>query len=264
MPAARIPVKEVLLSAWLAVAALFLSPIVIGLAQLRSLRRNAFPWPAGQSLAGAHVEVLLHEEVRSPITCGVLRSAIIFPPDVRTWDEADVTRAIVHELEHVHRFDCLTQCLARAVCAVYWFHPLMWIAWRRLTLEAERSCDDAVLAHSEATAYADQLVDLAQRLSTGASAPVLAMANRADLARRVNSVLDGTGGEAGQGSLRLSPRAVPPPSSCSRFRRSGWSRSRRHSLSHRLRKFRSLPYSLRKRLRKLRGPPLPPRPPPSS
>jgi TonB family protein len=75
----------------------------------------------------------------------------------------------------------------RAVCAVYWFHPLVWIAWRRFTLEAERSCDDAVLAGSEPTAYADQLVGLARRL---AKTPLLAMANRADLAKRVGAVLD--------------------------------------------------------------------------
>jgi TonB family protein len=78
---------------------------------------------------------------------------------------------------------------------VYWFHPLVWIAWRRLTLEAERSCDDAVLGRSEATAYADQLVGLAQRLSLAArmpaaKSPLLAMANRSDLAARVGAVLD--------------------------------------------------------------------------
>jgi beta-lactamase regulating signal transducer with metallopeptidase domain len=41
---------------------------------------------------------------------------------------------------------------------VYWFHPLVWMAWRQLALEAERSCDDAVLRRSEGTVYADQLV----------------------------------------------------------------------------------------------------------
>jgi TonB family protein len=76
-------------------------------------------------------------------------------------------------------------------CAIYWFHPLVWIAWRQLELEAERACDDAVLARSEATAYADQLVAVARRLSAASNAPLLAMASRADLASRVNAVLDG-------------------------------------------------------------------------
>jgi TonB family protein len=101
----------------------------------------------------------------------------------------------VHELEHVRRGDWVSICFARAACAAYWFHPMVWIAWRRLALEAERSCDDAVLGRSEATAYADQLVGLARRLSSAAKAPaaksaLLAMANRADLATRVGAVLD--------------------------------------------------------------------------
>jgi TonB family protein len=94
-------------------------------------------------------------------------------------------------LEHVRRRDWVTHCAARAICAVYWFHPLAWMTWRRLELEAERACDDAVLGHSEATAYADQLVAVARRLSAGARQPVLAMASRADLSARVSAVLDG-------------------------------------------------------------------------
>src|SRR4029077_13263520 len=81
-------------------------------------------------------------------------------------------------------------CLARVACAAYWFHPLVWAACRQLTLEAERSCDDAVLKNSEATAYADQLVGLARRRSAVRRSPALAMANRSDLAARIGALLD--------------------------------------------------------------------------
>jgi TonB family protein len=91
----------------------------------------------------------------------------------------------------VSRRDWVIRCAARAVCALYWFHPLAWLALRLLELEAERACDDAVLEHSEATAYADQLVAAARRISTAAQPPLLAMAARADLASRVRAVLDG-------------------------------------------------------------------------
>ena len=136
------------------------------------------------------VEVLLHEALPGPIASGMLHPAILLPRDAQTWESEDLNRAFLHELEHVRRGDVVTHCLARAACAVYWFHPLVWMAWRQLVLEAERSCDDAVMARSEATAYADQLVGLARRLSTAAKSPLLAMANRADLAIRVGAVLD--------------------------------------------------------------------------
>jgi len=139
------------------------------------------------------------------MTCGVLHPAIVLPQDAQHWEEAELARAIVHELEHVRRLDWVSLCLARAVCAVYWFHPLVWIAWRKLALEAERSCDDAVLGRSEATAYADQLVGLARQLSATSKSPILAMANRADLAKRVGAVLDGRQqrGRAGRRSVAL-------------------------------------------------------------
>ena len=178
--------------------------MVIGLWQIRLLRRSGLPWRCGQSLAEGialdagvrrRVEVLLHEEVPGPMTCGTVHPAIVLPQDAEHWGAEDLKRALVHELEHVRRGDSVSRSLARGACAVYWFHPLVWIAWRRLGLEAERSCDDAVLRRSEATAYADQLVGLARRLSATQRSPLfamaeLAMANRSDLSTRVGAVLD--------------------------------------------------------------------------
>jgi beta-lactamase regulating signal transducer with metallopeptidase domain len=157
--ASGLSVSSLLLLGWIAGAALFLVPVAAGLWQVRSLRRSAVPWRHGQSVveslahaAGVRrrVEVLLHKAAPGPMTCGILHPVIVLSPDAETWGEEDLNRAIVHELEHVRRRDWISHCVARAVCAVYWFHPLIWIAWRRLALEAERSCDDAVLRRSEA------------------------------------------------------------------------------------------------------------------
>ena len=82
------------------------------------------------------------------------------------------------------------QIVARVVAAFYWFHPLVWTAWRRLCLEAERSCDDAVVISEERADYAEQLVLLAQRMSATPLQPMLGMANRSDLSTRVTAVLD--------------------------------------------------------------------------
>lgn len=204
---------SVLLAAWGGGVVLFLLPVFIGLSQIRSLRWSALPWRRGQSVADLiavdlgvrrRIEVLLHEELPGPMTCGVLRPVIVLPRDAETWSLDDLTRAIVHELEHVRRKDSLSRCFARGICAMYWFHPLFWIAWRKLVLEAERSCDDAVLRRSEAAAYADQLVGLAKRLSVRQRSPLLAMAGRADLATRVCAVLDGHQRRGPAGMLSVS------------------------------------------------------------
>ena len=185
--------------AWLAGAVLFAVPLAHVRWRLRRVRRDGVPWPERraqvQSAASARgilrpVDVLRHEHLPGPITFGMLRPVIVLPADAAAWSPADLRRAIVHELEHIRRYDWLVLLAARAICACYWFHPLAWVAWRRLSLEAERACDDAVVVDDEGTEYADQLVALAQRLSVTQEVAMLGMANRSDLSTRVSALLD--------------------------------------------------------------------------
>jgi bla regulator protein BlaR1 len=194
-------------AAWLGGTLIFLLPVSAGLWQMRTLRRAALPWRHAQAIVDrlAHearirrrVDAVVQESIPGPMTCGFVRPAIVLPADAQTWTQDDLGRAIVHELEHVRRGDAFSRCVARVACACYWFHPAVWIAWRQLNLEAERACDDAVLRRAPAAsttdadsaAYADQLVGLARRLSSGSSSPLLAMANRHDLTARVRALLD--------------------------------------------------------------------------
>src|SRR5687768_11039112 len=72
----------------------------------------------------------------------------------------------------------------------YWFHPLVWIAGRQLAVEAERACDDAVVAGMDRADYAEQLVTLAARLSSPTPRLMLSMAKRSDLSTRVSAILN--------------------------------------------------------------------------
>jgi len=191
--------SQLLLAVWATGAALFAMPVLVGMFQLARLRRTGVPWPIGQNLVEAlagdvglrrRITVLCHDQIPAPATSGLRQPTIFFAVDVARWSEADVLRAAVHEVEHVRRWDSCIGAMARLVVACYWFHPLAWIAWRRLMLEAERACDDAVLRRSESTAYVDQLIALAGRLSSRPRHPLLAMANRSDLVQRVSALLD--------------------------------------------------------------------------
>ena len=186
---------------WASGGILLLFVLVIDLRRLRALRRCGLPWPAQNELLRSlavtsgvrgSVDLLLHEDISAPVTYGLWRPAILLPVDASDWQEADLRRALVHELEHVRRADWATQLLARVACALYWFHPLAWMAWGRLRLEAERACDDAVVECAECTDYAEQLVTLARRLSGSRPMLSLAMANRTHLSARVVALLDGT------------------------------------------------------------------------
>jgi beta-lactamase regulating signal transducer with metallopeptidase domain len=195
----QVSVAAALRAAWIAGVVVFLIPVFSVFWRLSTIRRTGLPvaWRRDEitrlaTERGVHkpVELLEHEAVPGPMTFGITRPVIVLPLDARDWDEAELRRALMHELEHIKRGDWLMQILARVVAACYWFHPLVWTAWRRLCLEAERSCDDAVVASEERTDYAEQLVTLAQRMSATPSQPMLGMANRSDLSTRVTAVLD--------------------------------------------------------------------------
>jgi len=126
------------------------------------------------------------------------------------WTGPELHRALLHELEHARRLDWAVQIFARVVCACYWFHPLAWIAWRQLRLEAERACDDAVVRNAETEDYAEQLVRLARRMGADAPRLSLAMASRSDLSRRVAALLDARQprGRAGAGFVTLAVTAA--------------------------------------------------------
>lgn len=197
--APQVSVASVLRATWLGGVVVFLIPVLSVLWRLSMIRRTGIPiaWRRDEVARLAEacgvstpVDLLEHEGVPGPMTFGIANPVIVLPLDAREWDDAELRRALVHELEHIKRGDWLMQILARAVAAVYWFHPLVWTAWRRLCLEAERSCDDAVVANEERTEYAEQLVALAQRMSATAVQPMIGMANRSDLSTRVTAVLD--------------------------------------------------------------------------
>jgi len=189
---------------WAAGAALFLLRLGMAAWRFSQLRRRSLPWPESRPVVAALaaaaglgrrvdvVLVVLHRDLVAPAMCGWRKATVLLPSDAVGWSDADLRRALVHELEHVRRGDWIVNLMARVACAALWFHPLVWIALRRLYLEAERACDDAVLQGEEQTEYAAQLVQLARRLSGAPDPPVLAMANRSDLSTRVSAILDST------------------------------------------------------------------------
>ena len=185
-----------------------LVPVLLTPWRLRQLRARARRWSRGEELLRAieptarRVAVFVHDDETAPLTCGVVRPVILMPAAAARWSADDITRALTHELEHVRRADWPVFIATRIVAALYWVHPPVWIAWRRLGLEAERACDDAVVRRSEGSAYAQQLVTLARERWRASAIPVLSMTGRSDLSVRIASVLDETQGRGRLGRAR--------------------------------------------------------------
>lgn len=138
-------------------------------------------------------EVSLLETSNSivPMTWGVLRPVVVLPSEWREWNPENRRLVLLHELAHVKRLDVLFQTIARVVCALFWFQPLVWYALRRLRIERELACDDCVLMAGEKPShYARQLLTIARQFHAQASPPAVAMAQRSGLEARVRALLD--------------------------------------------------------------------------
>ena len=99
---------------------------------------------------------------------------------------------LLHELAHVRRRDLVGHTLGRLACAVYWFHPLVWTAAKRLRSESERACDDlALTCGARASDYAEHLLDIVTGVRHHATPAVaLAMARRKEFEGRMLAILD--------------------------------------------------------------------------
>jgi TonB family protein len=128
-----------------------------------------------------------------PITWGIFAPRIALPAGAETWEEDRLYVVLCHELAHVRRADWAWQIATEIVKAIYWFHPMVWLAARRLRQEGEIACDDVVLNSGvPATLYANELLSLTTVLkgSGWVEAPALAMAKTSDLERRFTSMLN--------------------------------------------------------------------------
>ena len=124
-----------------------------------------------------------------PITYGLFRPVILLPADAREWSAERRRVVLLHELAHVRRKDGATHLLARIALAFYWWHPLVWTAWRQSVKERERAADDIVLnAGAGASEYAGHLLDIARSMQSPRAA--LAIAQRSQLPDRLAAILD--------------------------------------------------------------------------
>jgi beta-lactamase regulating signal transducer with metallopeptidase domain/predicted nucleic acid-binding Zn-ribbon protein len=139
------------------------------------------------------VEVLEGDADVMPMTWGVLGETLLLPASARSWSAERLDGVLRHELAHIRRRDSLTQLVAEVGCALYWFHPGMWLAARRLRVEREHACDDVVLlAGARPSDYAQELLEIARTMRAGSRAAhaALAMAQPSRLRGRLVAVLE--------------------------------------------------------------------------
>ena len=87
-------------------------------------------------------KVYCSEHVRSPFTLGIIKPKIYIPYGL---DDTTREKIIAHENCHINRFDHIVKPFAFLILAVHWFNPLCWLAFDRMSLDMEMSCDEKLL-----------------------------------------------------------------------------------------------------------------------
>ncbi len=138
--------------------------------------------------AAGRAPILTSSRVPGPLATGLLRPVILLPDSAGGWTRARRRAVLAHEAAHIRRRDPAILLAVHIATAVYWFHPLCWLAASRLRAESERACDDAALRTGLLpSGYATDLLDLARMFDTQLAIP---MATTSHLESRVKSILD--------------------------------------------------------------------------
>jgi beta-lactamase regulating signal transducer with metallopeptidase domain len=136
--------------------------------------------------------LVMSDRLPMPFACGLVNPAIVLPAGATEWDERRRRAVLFHELAHLSRYDLIGNALGQLACAVYWFHPLVWMAARKLRVESERAADDLVLGvGTRASEYADHLLQIVCRAARSRTPAIaLPMAQRHEFEGRMLAILE--------------------------------------------------------------------------
>lgn len=146
-----------LLFLWIGISCVLLGRILRSYLHLRGLRNRARP--ASDELVARFKrrlrasgssrvpELLVSEEVISPLAAGFLRPVVVLPDFLlEEIGEPELDYVLLHELAHVARRDDWTNLMGRLAFAAFVLHPVAAWVLHRIEREREIACDDWVVA----------------------------------------------------------------------------------------------------------------------
>lgn len=109
-----------------------------------------------------NIRVSVQNWLVSPALSASLRPVLLLPAAFIQHSDA-LAFGIRHELTHYQRKDHLISLLLLLLRCVYWFNPIVWLAFRRIQTDMETACDAAVttrMAQPERTRYIHTMIDI--------------------------------------------------------------------------------------------------------
>ncbi|WFD11550.1 M56 family metallopeptidase [Tepidibacter hydrothermalis] len=114
------------------------------------------------------VKLVFSNEFGVPCIFGVLRPVIFIPESLRNMDENKLRMIILHELAHFKRNDIVVKVVVLLYQWVYWFNPILILAFQKMKNDMEPACDYMVLKNiekNERAEYGRALLHVLEKLS---------------------------------------------------------------------------------------------------
>ena len=162
-PSASIRLTEICGAIWLAGLSVMLLYALTGFLKLR--RTVSASLPIGENL-------WICDDIPAPFILGILRPRVYLPSNL---DEAQARYVIAHENAHLRHYDHFWKPFGYAALSVYWFHPLVWVAYILFCRDLELACDERVIRDmklSERAAYSQALLDCSRERGSVAACPL--------------------------------------------------------------------------------------------
>lgn len=137
-------------------------------------------------------KICISPRVKSPISLGILDSAVVFPQDLMArLSDRDIRGILLHELSHFYHRDQVAGLLQRLVTALYWWNPIVYSLSAHCSRAREEISDNHVLLENNSQEYAECLINLAESTSRISRMPVLTglASPHIPLKDRVNKIL---------------------------------------------------------------------------
>lgn len=140
------------------------------------------------------IRVTESQSIQGPIAFGIFRQEICLPARfAEIFSPPQQAAMLLHELEHLRAHDPAWYLLTEMMVALWWWHPLVWWARRKLQGATEQAADEASLLIKDGPGVlAECLVQIGKGITEARSFNLLGIEGngfRSSLGRRVSRLL---------------------------------------------------------------------------
>lgn len=140
----------------------------------------------------AHIDISMQDSLHSPALSSALKPKLLLPETMlQTMDEWQMKCGIRHELTHYRRKDYLANLLLIVLRCVYWFNPIVWVAFPQIQADMEAACDASVtgdMETEEKTRYAETLINFGSNRDLQYTLGMGAHLGRKTMEKRIRSI----------------------------------------------------------------------------